>query len=218
MIIKNLTKQKIYLLLFIMLTFFTSFLYNHVIIDYSEFSNIKIGIIDDALSAESKCIIEKNNTQLSKNTSHGDALLDFIEDSSNIQVYYYDASNENGIIDSEGILDGLEWLKSKNVTFINISLSSKKLSRKLENWLKNNPEIKVFSSYNNNIQSADYPSMYNTVTGSGVNGIVMDDAKDKIYRTNRIFLPKELTVYHGNSYLSILTMLEYIKEYEAINF
>lgn len=201
-----------------MLIFVTLFSYNHIIVDYNDFSNVdvKVGIVDDALSTESKCVIEKNNKRLSKNTSHGDTLLDFIEDASNIQVYYYDALNKNGKIDSESIIDGLEWLKSKDVTFINISLSSKKISKKLEKWLNENPKIKVFSSYHNNIQSADYPSMYNNVTGSGVNSIVMDGDKDKIYRTNRIFLPKKGKFYHGNSYLSILTMLEHIREHETL--
>lgn len=32
---------------------------------------------------------------------------------SNLKIYYYDASNENGSVDTNGIIAGLEWMKEK---------------------------------------------------------------------------------------------------------
>lgn len=194
----------------------TIFCYNNIlIVNYSKIDsdgNVKIGIIDGALYKEHKIITEAYMNSHIKQVSHGDMILDFLEKVSNVEVYYYDATNEEGKIDSENIIKGLEWMKKQDVDYINMSISSKKTSVEIVRWLELNTNIKVFCSYNNIIQSADYPAMYDDVIGSGINEQVMNEDMDKIYRTHNILLIRDLSYYKGNSYLSILTMLDYIKE------
>lgn len=140
-----------------------------------------------------------------KELTHGDKMLQFLNNiSNNLKIYYYDASSSDGKINTDNILAGLEYLKEKNIKIINISLSSKVYSVDLEKWIKENPDIKVFASYNNLINSVDYPAMYENVYGSGKKEEIKYKDIDYTYYTNKVIIfPEIFKVYEGNSYLSL---------------
>lgn len=54
-----------------------------------------------------------------------------------------------------------------NVYYVNISLSSKKYSEKLENWILEHPNVKIYCSYNNQENTFDYPALYEMTIASG---------------------------------------------------
>ena len=78
----------------------------------------------------------------------------------------------------------------------------------MEEWIAlHRNQIQVYASYNNLKNSYDYPAMYSHVIGSGSENIEYKEC-DKKYRGNVVvFLPK-MKVYSGNSFLSLITMLE----------
>lgn len=169
-------------------------------------NNKKVGIID----GEYSCILKNANynTKPKSNVeepTHGDLMLQFLDVvSENLEVYYYDASLEEGKINTAGILDGLNYLKQKEVDIINMSISSKFYSSDIEKWLKENPNIKVFASYNNLANSVDYPAMYESVYGTGKKVDIDYKSIDYTYFTNKIIVfPNIFKVYEGNSYMSL---------------
>lgn len=166
----------------------------------------KIGIIDGAYTTVFDNV--NYNTEPKENNgelTHGDYMLEFLNNSSeNIEAYYYDASSEEGKINTENILSALEYLKQKEVEVINMSISSKYYSADIESWIKDNSHIKVFASYNNLINSIDYPAMYEEVYGSGKKVDIEFKDKDYTYFTNKVIVFPHLSkVYEGNSYLSL---------------
>ena len=68
-------------------------------------------------------------------------------------------------------------MENENIQYVNLSLSTKKREETLQEWL-NNTELRVYSSYNNLLNSLDYPSMYENVIASGCDN-------SKIYRARR---------------------------------
>lgn len=144
-----------------------------------------------------------------KEKTHGDRVLECINIySKEAQVYYYNASGEDNVISTEEIMDGLEWMLENDIRKVNISLSSKNYSKEMEEWISlHRNQIQVYASYNNLKNSFDYPAMYSHVIGSGSENIEYKEG-DKKYRGNVVvFLPK-MKVYSGNSFLSLITMLE----------
>ena len=193
------------------LNWYNNYIFVEKIVIESQKNNLYIGIIDGTLSNEYSCIKDVNIKGKNDKSAHGDEILKFIEKISNVEVFYYNATSEKGIINTENILSGLEWLKDRGVSHINISLSSKLYSPEIAEWINKHKEIKIYASYNNILQSADYPAMYESVIGSGINIEVMKDEKDVIYKSNKIIYIDDFTRYEGNSFLSILTMLRDIK-------
>ena len=85
-----------------------------------------------------------------------------------------------------------------------MSISSKFYSSDIESWIKDNSNIRVFASYNNLINSIDYPAMYKEVYGSGKKVDIEYKDKDYTYFTNKVIIFPNITkVYEGNSYLSL---------------
>ena len=172
----------------------------------------KVGIIDGNLQKRYECITDTNIKEFNqKESHHGDEILDFLEDVSDLDVYYFDACDDKGKINSNKILEGLQWMKNNGVSHVDISLSSRKYSKEIEEWIKENKDnLIVYASYNNQKESSDYPAMYKYVRGSGINKEVMDGEKDIIYKTNEIVVNRKKKVV-GNSFLSIMTLLNDIK-------
>lgn len=172
--------------------------------------NKVIGIIDGSYTKQYKNVVYNTNPKEELTETHGDNMIDFAKKlSDNVEIYYYDATNIEGKIDSNNIVLGLEYMKDKNINVINISLSSKKYSSEIENWIKSNPEIKVYASYNNLANTFDYPAMYGETIGVGKrNANISYKERDKVYFNNRIIiLPNLFKVYEGNSYLSLYEIL-----------
>lgn len=169
------------------------------------------GIIDDSLSREYNNVETLNPGMKlkDKNMSHGDNLLNFVQNNyTNYSIYYFNAEID-GKISSESILEGLNTLKDKGVQSINISLSSKMYSQKIQDWILENNNIKVYASYNNMKNSFDYPAMYKGVIASGIEEkeIQYKDTDIK-YATRKIFCINKMNLYEGNSFLSLISMLE----------
>ena len=149
-----------------------------------------------------------DNKSISEFT-HGDKLCLFIENCyKDYTILYYNAEC-NGKISSEGILNGLNYMKSNGIKNINISLSSKQYSTEIETWIKNNPNITVYASYNNAVNTYDYPAMYENVIGStGIKNYLSLKECDITYNSLYIFNFKNFQMYKENSYLSLITMFE----------
>lgn len=99
-------------------------------------------------------------------------MVKFLKDINVDNIYYFDSRTENDKITADSIISGLEWMKSNDVKYVNISLSSKKKSEELSNWISDNKDtISVYASYNNLTQSFDYPAMYDDV----INLIIFSD-------------------------------------------
>lgn len=175
--------------------------------------NKAIGIIDGSYTKKYSNVVYNTNPKEEFAETHGDSMIDFAKKlSDNVEIYYYDATNIEGKIDSNNIILGLEYMKDKNIDIINISLSSKKYSSEIESWIKSNPEIKVYASYNNLANTFDYPAMYEETIGVGKrNSNISYKEEDKVYFNNRIIiLPNLFKVYEGNSYLSLYEILNNI--------
>lgn len=172
-----------------------------------------VGIIDGDLSAQHPIISETNADGYTDSATHGDALLDFLAHFDVAEVYYYDASTD-GIVSSANIMAGLEWMKAKGVRYVNISLSSKQYSRELASWIaENQNDITVYASFNNVPQSADYPAMYDGVIASGIETDFADNTDDCVYSSSKIVVDWNIsTIYSGNSYLSLWTMISKIND------
>ncbi len=188
--------------------------FNHFIIVVASPSknsiNEKIGIIDDGLYRTYEDI-ELDQTYEMLTEGHGDRIVQFLRDAGyNGKIYFFGASAESGMIRSENILKGLQWMKRKGIGVINISLSSLYYDAQIETWINDNPSIKVYASYNNLANSFDYPAMYKSVIGSGKrNGITYKNI-DKTYRNNNVLIisKKGLRLYKGNSFLSLISILD----------
>lgn len=144
-----------------------------------------------------------------ENETHGDYLIHFSNDKNyNGAIYYYPAVDDNGKTTSETVLDGLKWMEKNNVAKVNISMSTKFYSSELEEWIKEHPQIQIYCSYNNLVNTYDYPAMYENVIGSGISKDIEYKDNDKKYHSNRIILfNKGVHFYKGNSFLSLNSLL-----------
>ena len=171
----------------------------------------KIGIIDDCLSNEHSNIIYYQTNKIENiKKSHGDLLIDFLE-KYNFEgnIYYFAAVDSSGKITSEQILNGLEWMYKNEITKVNISLSSAFYNKQIDEWIQTHPDVQIYSSYNNDINSvADYPAMYENVIASGSDSRIKYKNNDSKYSSNKVIILYKNYYYVGNSYLSLLTMLK----------
>lgn len=167
-----------------------------------------IGVIDGNLSEPHGNVTDSNVSGYEGSLTHGDRMLQFLDRFETAQVYYYDAGS-GGAVSSEGIIEGLEWMRSNGVRYVNISMSSRQYAKDLADWIAGHQdEMTVFASFSNVPQSADYPAMYDGVIASGIAQDFADDTDDCIYRSYRIVVDGDITsVYEGNSFLSVWTML-----------
>lgn len=170
------------------------------------------GIIDGHLSKEHENVNFCGTISIDeKNISHGDLILEFITKyNKQICPYYYDAENNNGKIDSESIIEGLEWMLDNRVEYVSISLSSNYYSKKLDTWItKHSDDITIYASYNNIISSIDYPAQYDGVIGIGSDKRISYKENDVQFDSNCVLLISDrLYLYSGNSYLAPLYMLQ----------
>lgn len=185
-------------------------LYQFNCVGTQEFSTEKIGIIDDSLnnlSFDNRVIY--NSDLFQRKNSHGQELIRYLRLRGYTgEIYYYTAQDKNGKINSNAILDGLNWMKENNITNVNISLSSKKKNQELENWIREHEEMQIFSSYNNEDNSLDYPAMYEQVVASGSSQNIEYKENDRRYTSNRILLwNRGIHYFEGNSFLSLETLL-----------
>lgn len=154
--------------------------------DYSEIK--KIGIIDDSLCKNPCDKVIYEGEIVHDKESHGENILNFINSIGySNTIYYYSAENGNSI-SSDSIISGLEWMKKNGVKRVNISLSSKNKSDELQDWIENNLDIKVFCSYNNKINTYDYPAMLEGTISSGSNSEVNYKTNDVVYKTSNLIV------------------------------
>lgn len=192
-----------------------------VVISGMFFKNIKIiwevnkseiyGLIDTSLTMKyDNMVINQFNMDDEPTKTHGDKMISFIRKlSPKSKIYYYDASDETGDISTYSIIEGLEWMISNDISKVNISLSSKEYSEELENWIQNHKdEIQIFASYNNQLNTFDYPAMYDHVIASGSDENIGYKENDKGYSSDLVLLTTNFKIYRGNSYLSIVTMVQ----------
>lgn len=174
----------------------------------------KIGIIDGDISTiQENTIYNDDYVLFDSELTHGDNMIEFLN---NIclepQIYYYNASTEDNYITDQSIIAGLKWMLSNNISKVNISLSSKQYSKDLENWISQNKDsIQIYASYNNLLNSYDYPAMYDNVIASGSNKKIDFKDIDKYYRKSTILVFPKMNSYHGNSFLSMLTLVDDMK-------
>ena len=172
--------------------------------------DMRVGVIDGHISKNYDIIAQKRVLTYETKKTHGDHVLDFLmQYAPNLDYYYYDAEVENGL-STENILYGLEWMKDNDVNCVSVSLSSKYYSDKLETWIEDNRrEIKVYASYNNELNSMDYPAMYKGAIGIGSSKKINSKKSDVIFHTNKIIMiGNGINYYHGNSYLTPYTMIK----------
>lgn len=180
----------------------------------NELSCEKIGIIDGVsnLDVEGVNFSESNRSKSSNSSTHGDYMIRFVKQiNPNINIYYFDATDNDGKISLNKILEGLEWMKANNISRVNMSLSTTSNEEELQKWIsRNQEEITIYASYNNLVNSLDYPAMYKGVIASGCDDRrVTYKSTDKCYYNNNVVLSNDLfNVYRGNSYLSLLTLLQ----------
>lgn len=212
--IKNMLNEKnifiIILILFIVIMFvFVSYEIKLIIPKDKEMC---IGIIDGQITIKVENVVYNRINEELKQKQHGDYMVEFAKKvNPSVKIEYFDATNENGIINTEKILEGLDYLKEKDVKIINLSLSTKKYSSDIQDWVNKNTDIKVYASYNNLENSYDYPAMYENVYGCGKKGKIKTKENDYMYTSNKIVLLNDIkNKYEGNSYLTIYTS---IKEY-----
>lgn len=206
------TSYKLICVFIILLLFVIILINNNFLLisntDYEE----SVGIIDGNITTFYDNVSYFENRMLFDGSeTHGDKMIDFaLKIQKNLDLYYFDATNELGVIDTNSIIKGLDWMLENSVTRVNISLSSKTYSMELAEWISNHDEIMVFASYNNRMNTNDFPAMYEGVYGSGSNSKVTYKSIDIQYSNNRIMIcSAPLGLYNGNSYLSILSMLQY---------
>ncbi len=209
----KLNKMVKFLLVLVTCIVVLSYIYNKFIVvkSISNSDKVIIGIIDGRLSKNYDNVLTNISNRVNSSIkTHGDELIVFANKYyTDLNIYYYDASNVNGVVDTKGIISGLEWMKQKGIRHINISMSSNKFSNKLQNYIENNQdELKVFASYHNLEQTLDYPAMYDNVIASGKKSRIIFKNNDIEYRSNNIVLiSKDIKRYSGNSFLSIITMI-----------
>lgn len=83
------------------------------------------------------------SNNFSNEKTHGDQLVEF----SNYrnyegEIFYYPAVDSSGEITDKTIISGLNWMLDNGVDYVNISLSTKKYSVELENWISEHQGIK----------------------------------------------------------------------------
>lgn len=199
------------LLILILCLFLVIFLIpKSITVVYKKDCKYKLGIIDANLSSKYDNVIYSINTEISSiKPTHGDKLISFVFDcQKNAKLYYYDASDNSGSIKTNNIIDGLNWMAENSVDRINLSLSNKVKHEELQSWIINHKNIRVYASYNNKLNSLDYPAMYNNVYATGCNPKINYKEIDIKYKnSNIIVLPNIFKKYKGNSYLSIISML-----------
>lgn len=183
---------------------------NNYIIKWKQvdLSGQQYGVIDDGICNKYSSIICLNPSD-EGDYAHGDEVCRFINDNYyNYKILYYNA-NYGGKISTESIIDGLDELKEYGVNRINISLSSKVYSTQLQEWIDNNPDIIVYASYNNKVNTFDYPAMYENVIASGEKNSKIEFKKNDIkYKSKKIISIRNKQLYNGNSYLSLISMFE----------
>ena len=186
--------------------------FNYIYITDIEYQE-PIGIIDTYLSNNYDRVTYYSDFSTDKTEkTHGDQLIEFARQINyNGDIYYYAAVDDTGEISTEKIIDGLNWMVTSNIQRVNISLSSKIHEHSLEVWIKEHPEVKVFCSYSNLLNTvADYPAMYENVIASGSDKRIGYKECDKHYRSNTILvLSSGIHKYEGNSYLSLYTLLSH---------
>lgn len=210
---RNIKRKLFVICFFVILSSFFLIIHNtlYIIFEKDDSYCDKIGIIDGSLCNDLTSDIIYMGDYCGKQNSHGEKLIELVEKSGfSGTIYYYSAENQ-GVIRSADIVCGLEWMKEQGVKKVNISMSTKKYDKGLEEWLIDNPEITVFCSYNNLANSSDFPAMYPQTIASGAKNGISRKKQDKMYPSNRvIILGKDgISFYSGNSFLSILTMLDY---------
>lgn len=176
---------------------------NNYIVILPNYSEVKIGVIDDSIINRYTNVIYSGN--VTTNEKHGNQLVDcLLHFAPKAKIYYYSAEN-NGRITSEDIIKGIEWMKNNDVQYINISLSSKEYSSKLNDIILENKGLKIFCSFNNYENTYDYPAMYNNVYGVGLLTESNKNEIDIIYKSNRvIIMNKGINYYEGNSFISLV--------------
>lgn len=172
--------------------------------------NGEIGIIDGNLTIQHKNIIGNSDIVKSDHVSHGDKMLEFANIySPDSTIYYYDAVDNYGTINTETIISGLEWMKKNDVRIVNVSLSSSSYSEELENYiLENSDELQIYASYNNVLQSFDYPAMYEGVKGVGKETRIEYKDGDISYKKNCVIVLNKIEIFYGNSFLSLIEALK----------
>lgn len=183
---------------------------NVMVISKTNLNNEIYGIIDDSLSKEMENVVYiKSDYNNHKTVSHGEKLCEFANDYyENFEIYYF-STEADGKIDSKNVIHGLNELINKSVKKINISLSSKIYSDDLQNWIREHKDIKIYASYNNRINTYDYPAMYEEVIASGeYNEITKFKEIDVKYRSQNIIGLTPLKKYSGNSFLSLVSMFD----------
>lgn len=182
-----------------------------IIMPKESYSECKIGIIDENLGKDYKDkVILSRPAEVTGETGHGDILIQFLKACGyGGVVYYYVAENSDGDIGSEEILDGLKWMKKQGIKTVNISMSSHYYDEDLSQWISDNcAQMQIYASYNNLENTFDYPAMYNNVIASGKRSAIVFKDCDINYRTNNIIIVNKKTyIYKGNSFLSLLTVL-----------
>ena len=175
----------------------------------------RIGIIDYNLSQTYDNVFLINGSErLSEEKTHGDEMIQFAREyAPNAQIYYCNALSDDGKIHSDNIISALEWMKDNDIKYVNISLSTARYNPQLDEWISNNKDINIYSSYSNLEQSADYPSMYDNVIASGIENNIPKKTIDLIYKSNKIkFRHSLLKTHQGNSYLSVYSTINAANE------
>ena len=169
------------------------------------------GIIDTYLGKTYESIEYYSNYILeAPEETHGDQLINFVQGMAyEGLVFYYAAVTSEGIIETDEIIKGLEWMLAAKVKRVNISLSSKIYSKELDDWIQNHPQIKIYSSYNNLYNSiTDYPALYDNVIASGCDRRIDYRVQDHRYKNNNIIVfSGGIKKYKGNSFLSLYSLL-----------
>jgi len=174
-------------------------------------SNIAIGIIDGTLTRHHANITMSNRPVIAANEamSHGDEMLRFAAAyAPNVSIYYFDATNADGVIDTQHMIKALEWMISNGVEVIAVPLSTRHYLVELREFIEaNQNKLRIYASYDNRAQSFDYPAMYHYVIGVGQTRHSYKP-NDIIFKTNRIWLlQRQPTSFHGNSYLAIFAAI-----------
>lgn len=207
------SRKKVFLLIVVLFIIVTSYVIyqNMYFVKPGDYSGIEaIGIIDDSLCEDYNDNVIYEGELIEDKKSHGQDMLEYVENMGYINDIYYFSAEKNNTINSESIIEGLEWMKAQGIKRVNISLSSKKKSKDLVEWIANNSDIRIFCSYNNIINTYDYPAMIDGTISSGFNEKVNYKTSDVVYKTNNIVVfNKGIHYYKGNSYLSVCTMLNY---------
>lgn len=124
-------------------------------------------------------------------------------------MYYYNAETEGGISSYE-ILNGLNRILENGVEYVGISLSSNYYLNEWQQWITAHyDEITIFTSYNNTINTLDYPANYENLKGVYSSFYVKAKSIDIFLSNNIILISDGIHFYRGNSYWSPYAMIQY---------